>query len=239
MTQLTKYQLSDMLALGTAMRGMATGCTSMEEVARRIVGYLYEALPDESGKSALVLARLYKTHRSGDLDPTLRAFASDVMGSSVDADTRSLVLLATRGSEPAWNERSSSSGHKAIPLPDPEFIARLPMVCEVFRQFGVELSDVVGREKAAQKPPDKRSYGVFLVESALGSPHIPAQTDFVVRHGVRSVMAFGGDLPNGDMFVTLLFSRVEIGRQLADLFSPLSLSVKLALLPFSHGRTFA
>lgn len=238
MTQLTKYQLSDMLTLGAALRGMANGCTSMEAVARRVVDRLYDALPDESGESALVLARLYKTHRCGDLDQALQAFASSIMGKQIAPDTRSLVLLATRGSEPAWNDRATSAGHKAIPLPDPEFIARLPMVYEVFRQFGLDLAEVVRTGTVASGAADRKPFGVFLVQSALGSPHIPAQTDFVVRHGVRSVLAFGGDLPSGDVFVTLLFSRVEISRQLADLFSPLALSAKLALLPFAQGRTF-
>lgn len=218
---------------------MGAGCTSMEEAATRVVRHLYDALPDDSGKSALVMARLYTTHRSGDLEPSLRTFASNVMGRDVDDDTRSLVLLGTRGSEPAWDDRAASAGHKAIPLPDPEFIARLPMVCEVFRQFGVDLELIASPDASIASAFDKRSYGVFLVESALGSPYIPAQDDFVVPHEVRSVMAFGGDLPNGQLFVTLLFSRLPIDRQLADLFAPLALSVKLALLPFSHGRTFA
>lgn len=98
---------------------MGTGCGSMEEVARRVVGRLYDALPDDSGRSALALARLYKTHRFGDLDDALQTFASGVVGRDLNPDTRCLVLLARRGSEPAWNDRAASAGHKAIPLPHP------------------------------------------------------------------------------------------------------------------------
>ncbi len=238
MTELAKYQLSDIVSLGAAIRGMAKNSSSMEEVAQGVVAHLYDALADATGGSALVMARMYKTHRAGDLDATLQAFASNIMGRELSPDTRCLVLLATRGCEPEWNDRAASVGHKAIPLPDPAFIERLPMVYEVFRQFGVALSDVVRGEASAQRT-GATPYGVFLVEKAEGSPHIPAQADFVVRYGVRSVMAFGGDLPNGDLFATLLFSRVAIDRRLADLFAPLSLSTKLALLPFSQSRTFA
>jgi two-component system NtrC family sensor kinase len=44
-------------------------------------------------------------------------------------------------------------------------------------------------------------------------------------------------LPTGDLFSFILFSRQFIPRQAADLFEPLALSVKTALLPFT-GRVF-
>jgi hypothetical protein len=73
---------------------------------------------------------------------------------------------------------------------------------------------------------------VFHVAEALGSPFVPAQDPFVKRHGVRSVLGFGGMLPTGDLFTVILFTRVPVPRATAELFKPLALSTKLAILPF-------
>ncbi len=84
---------------------------------------------------------------------------------------------------------------------------------------------------------DERRYNVFHVEVAQGSPHIPAQ-DFVERYGVRSVLGCGGQLPDGELYAAILFSRDSISRETADAFKPLTLALKLALLPFKDDRVF-
>ncbi|WP_207706714.1 hypothetical protein [Acetobacterium tundrae] len=52
---------------------------------------------------------------------------------------------------------------------------------------------------------EQKSYGVFLVPQALGSPYIPAQKEFVVPYQIKSVMGFGGMLPMLDIFVIIIF----------------------------------
>jgi len=56
-----------------------------------------------------------------------------------------------------------------------------------------------------------------------------------VPFGIRSVIGFGGMLPSGNLFAVILFTKVPIPRETADLFRPLALSVKLAILPFDSG----
>ncbi len=85
---------------------------------------------------------------------------------------------------------------------------------------------------------DDTTFNVFYVPQALGSPHIPAQHDFVVPYGVESVLGFGGMLPTGDLFAVVLFSRVPVPADTAELFASLALSVKVAVLPFAHGPAF-
>lgn len=237
MADLSHFELSDVLSLGSSLRRFATGCDSMEAAAKRVVDLLYRELAGSANNDpALVLARLYKTHRYGDLDEGLQTFARDILGrADTPAHTKCLVLLATRGSEEAWNDRHRSAGHQAIPLPDPEFVAKIPMVTEVFRQLGVDVRTVLQDNPGEAASMSERRFDVFLVEHAKGSPYIPAQ-DFVERHGVASVLAFGGGLPDGDLFVTLLFSKVPISREVADMFGPLGLSAKLALLPHVGHR---
>ena len=73
----------------------------------------------------------------------------------------------------------------------------------------------------------------FFVPKALSaSPYIPAQTEFVIPYGIKSVMGFGGMLPSSNIFVIIMFLKVSISKETADLFKNLSLNIKLALLPF-------
>jgi len=78
----------------------------------------------------------------------------------------------------------------------------------------------------------------FHVEEAAGSSYVPAQEAFVLPFGVRSVLGFGGMLPSGDLFATIVFATVHIPPAVAKLFAPLSLNVKLCLLPFDGGGVF-
>src|SRR5262249_11030000 len=86
---------------------------------------------------------------------------------------------------------------------------------------------------------EQRTFNVFHVAEAVGSPHIPAQAEFVIPHGVRSVLGFGGMLPSRDLFAVILFSRTPIPRGTAALFRPLALCVQLPLMPFVNGPVFA
>ncbi len=67
-----------------------------------------------------------------------------------------------------------------------------------------------------------------------------AQKDFVIPHGVHSVLGFGGVLATGDLFAVILFATVHIPRQTADLAKLLAASVKRAIEPFAaDGKVFA
>ncbi len=85
-------------------------------------------------------------------------------------------------------------------------------------------------------PPDGRRQPL---EEAAGSPFVPAQRDFVVPFGIRSVLGFGGMLPDGNLIATTMFPKVRLPREKADMFKTLSLSAKLAVLPFMDGTIFA
>ena len=104
--------------------------------------------------------------------------------------------------------------------------------------MGLEISSILAPTAQLLLEADQRAYGVFHVENASGSSYIPAQ-DFVAAHGIQSVLGFGGLLPSGDLFCMILFSRTRISRETASLFRTIALSVKLVLLPFTHGPVFA
>src|SRR5437764_1306733 len=104
---------------------------------------------------------------------------------------------------------------------------------------GLEEVAVIRPDPAVLLDLAQRTYNVFHVAEARDSPYVPAQDDFVVPHGIRSVLGFGGVLPDGCLFAVTLFARVPIPRVTADFFRTLALSAKLAVLPFVGEPLFA
>ncbi|HEX8245966.1 MAG TPA: hypothetical protein VF541_20800 [Longimicrobium sp.] len=240
--ELTEFDLAAMLRCSQGLRQAAQGAGSMEEAARSVCRFLYDELGDGNGGRACVLARFYRTHPYGALPPDLQRFAKRAFGmvaiSPPEPGMKCLTLLATVGDAPEWNDRRASVGHQAIPLPSPHVVERAPMIAQLIREFGMELSDVVRPSNDVVRALGGKSYGVFHVENAAGSPYIPAQEGFVDRYGIRSVVGFGGLLPSGDLFGVILFTRVHVPIEAADRFRPLALELKTCLIPFGD-RVFA
>jgi hypothetical protein len=243
---LSHFTLADMTFCGALLRKAGDGARSMEETAGRIVRHLYDQLRAPDGGRACVLVRFFKTHAFAELPADLRAFACRLLGPGHDPPPpamKCLALLASAGDLPAWNSRHTSTGHQAIPLASPEMLHRLPMISQLVHQFGVEAGLLLAPSSQLLMDLGQRTYNVFYVGEAAESPFVPAQHGFVEPFGVRSVLGFGGMLPAGDLFAVILFSRVPVSRETADLFRPLTLNVKLAVLPFqgdgAAGPVFA
>jgi hypothetical protein len=236
----SRFGLTDMTRCGIDLRKIGSDCGSMEEAASRIVRYLYDGLRDPTlEQPACALVRMFVTLPFGALDEAQQRFATTVLGKAPDhASMKCLTLLATAGDLPDWNSRHASKGHQALPLPSPEAVSRSPMIAQLIRQLGVEISEFLS-EGGLVIDAAQHTYNVFYVGNAVGSGVIPAQEEFVVPHGVRSVLGFGGVMPSGELFATILFSKTYIPREVADLFKTLSLNVKVALLPFTGTRIFS
>lgn len=216
------------------------GQQSMEGAAGRIVNLFYDNLVVKgSGQRAMALVRLFKTHPYGELEPALKAHVQQQLADrNPPASMPCLTLLATAGQEPRWNSRHTSVLHKAIPLASPELVARAPMIARLFAQLGMEADEVLKPDPSVVLQLEEKIYNVFHVETARGSPHVPDQEDFVIRYRIASVVGFGGMLPLGSIFAVILFSLVPVRRETAQLFVPLSVSVKIPLLTFAGGKTF-
>ena len=212
----------------------------MEEVAGRVVCWLHEqlSLPDDEGR-ACPLVRMFVTMPYASLEPEQQEFARTLIGGAPsDPAMKCLTLLASAGELGPWNSRHASAGHKALPLLSGQAIERSPMIAQLIRQLGVELETLLSPDFDVMVDAAQRTFNVFHIQEAEGSPYIPAQAEFVVPHRIRSVIGFGGVLPPGEMFATILFARVPIPREIADLFKTVALNVKVALLPFAGSRTF-
>ena len=117
-------------------------------------------------------------------------------------------------------------------------VARLPMIAQLIKQFGLEVETLLSPDPALMVDLNQQNFNVFYVPDALGSPIIPAQAEFVIPYRVHSVLGFGGVLPSNDLFAVILFSKVPISRDTAEMFKPLALNIKMATLPFDSGVVF-
>jgi hypothetical protein len=229
-----------MLRAGIAIRRAVRGAETLEDAADTVVRYLYDHCLDSStGERTCALVRFYKTHPYGELEPDLRAFAdAQLNGHVATAQMRCLTLLATAGDESAWNSRHESRGHKAIPLPSADSVRAAPMVTRLIEDLGLDVDAVVAGGSTEGRAPEARTYEVFHIEDALGSPYIPAQRQFVVPHRIASVVGFGGLLRSGELFAVIIFSRARIPARSAARFRTIALDVRSSLFSFDETSTW-
>ena len=230
------FTIRDMTVCGKVLRNIDKGAKSMEDVANRIVRHLYDTLTDgQTGKRACSLVRFFKTHDYEKLDDELQSFSRSMAGDSpVLPGTKCLTLLATVGESQEWNSRKTSKGHKAIPLLSEQAAYQIPMIRNLLKQLGFSEIMVIKPDPKFLLDIEQRTYNVFYVSDALGSPHIPAQKEFVIPYGIKSVLGFGGLLPSGDIFVVIMFLKVPVSKEGADFFKLVSLNIKIAVLPFEN-----
>jgi hypothetical protein len=238
--KLASFGFNELMEWRSALRTMFDDPPpTLHEAGERIVGYFREVLVDDDGRPACALVRLFKTHRYDALDPELQDYARRMLpDADAVADLRCLVLLATAGDEPAWNEPRASRGHRAIPLASESMVSEAPMIAQLITQLGLSISTVLRPGPALLLDLQDKSSNVFYVPHAAGSPYIVAQKEFVERYGIESVLGVGGILATGDLFAAILFSRVPITPETADFFKVVSLNLKMAILPLSRLPLF-
>jgi hypothetical protein len=236
---LTKFDLGDMLKCSPRLREVAADAPTLESSAQRVCRFLYDELADPAGKRQCALVRCYKTHEFASLEPDLQAFARAAMaGEDPWPSMKCLTLMSTVGETASWNSRFLSRGHRAIPLPSPEIVQKAPMIAQLIKELGLDLSAVLRPSPEIVRELAGKRHGVFHVENAVGSPYIPAQQEFVQRYGIKSVLGFGGMLPNGDLFAVILFANVPVSPASADRFRTLALDVKSGFSRFADRNIF-
>lgn len=239
MHDLANFTLGSMAECGAALRGLGASASSMEGVAQEVVRYLFDDLMDPAGQRALVLARFFKTVPYSGLGAAQQAFARSILGAeSPQPGMKCLALLATAGVKPAWNLRTESRSHGAIPVASERMLSRFPMISQLLTQMGLRADAFIETDPRLLIEMDQSTYNVFHVADVRDSPFVPAQDEFVKPFSVRSVVGGGGMLPSGNFFAIILFSKTPIDAETAQLFRPMAVNVKVAVLPFVGGRTF-
>jgi len=231
---LADFSLASMLRCGRGVRRSTQNSGSLQAAADAIVRYLYtDSGTTADGKRACALIRSYRTFSYDRLDMAQRTYADERLRlPTANPDMKCLTLIASVGDEAEWCSPETSHGHRVIPLPSPEIVEQAPMIAQLIRQMGLDIDSVVRPQADIIPELEGKTYNVFHVEQALGSPYIPAQDDFVIPYGVRSVVGFGGLLRSGDLFTVIMFSRVPIGEEAASRFRTVALDVKAAFFRF-------
>lgn len=236
---LSRFDLGDMLKSSLRLREAAADAPTLEASAQRVCRFFYDELRGPDKQRACALVRCYKTHPFGLLEPELQQFARGLMENETPRPTmKCLTLMATVGQTAAWNSRFLSQSHRCVPLPSPEIVEKAPMISQLIKELGLELTSVLQPSPDVVKELAGKRHGVFHVEDAAGSPYIPAQQEFVERYGIRSVLGFGGVIGTGDLFAVILFSTVHVSPSAADRFRSLALDVKSSFNKFSQNNVF-
>lgn len=237
---LHEFTVGDTIRLGSELRKIIYSASSIEAAAQSMCELLYESLDDSvAGQRSSALVRCYKTHSYSELPADLQGFARNALKRKPSSPhVKCLTLMGTAGSRPEWNSRFRSIGHRAIPLESVEMVDQAPMVSQLIRQLGLDVTSVIAPTPEILRQEEGKSYGVFYVPRAAGSPYIPAQAEFVIRERVQSVLGFGGLLRNGDMLAVIIFSRTAISEETASRFRTLALDVRAALFSVGEVPTF-
>ncbi|NEP80386.1 MAG: response regulator [Okeania sp. SIO3B3] len=240
MYDLIQFTLRDMIECSLKLRQIGSDAASMEEISNRIVNYLYNNLADrQTQEKSCALIRFFKTHNFDDLEPHLQQFAQKMLGDNYTTEQlKCLTLLATVGEREEWNNRLNSRSHQAIPLSSREVVEKIPMISQLIYQFGLDINSLLKPELQQLIELEQKNYNVFYIPDAISSEYIPEKENFVIPFGIKSVLAFGGLLPDGNLFAIILFSKVKIPPVTAEMFSTLALSIKTAILPFVNHRIF-
>jgi len=241
MFDLTKFSLKDMSEVGDALQQLELKAKNIDELSDMMVRYFFDNLGDtQTGEKSSVLVRFFMTYPYSSLDAELQQTADNMLGGKPeDQDMKCLKLLGTAGVQPEWNSTIESKGHRIIPLQNEEKVKKIfYMIYEFIDQMGMDISNVLYPDTKLSSELEERIFNVYHVPEALGNPHIPAQKDFIIPFGVKSLMGFGGMLPTGNLFIMLIFSKTKIPRKTANLFKNTALHIRMAALPFINEKIF-
>lgn len=191
-------------------------CSSTEGIAVDAINYLYNRFGDFDKKHNCALMRFFRTVAYPDLTPYLQSKVKSSLGYEPQPNTNCLALLATRGIEPAWNDRLASQNHQVIPLLSTQMIEKAPMIAQLLEQLGISASDAVEPQPTLFVSPKNKFYSVMYTSEAEKSRDVFAQAEFVEPYGVRSVIGFGSLLPTGDVFAVLMFMRQVVLESTAE-----------------------
>jgi hypothetical protein len=218
-----------------------------QQAAQRLVDHCFASfiVPDsgqpDTNTPACVLVRCFQTTSYARMPLSYRDAADKLLEAvPTTPDMRCLSLLATRGIKTIWNDVVTSVGHQAIPLPSVEVVRKAPMIARLLEQFDMPIEQVVAIPDASDMMlhTAARSFSIFHIADAVGSPYIPAQDSFVKAYGVRSVVGIGGLLPDGELFALVLFTRVPISTEVAERFQALIPALNELLMSYSPKATF-
>lgn len=227
---LERFSVDDLVELSREIRTLGQGAASMDDVAQRVVDELFDVFRTDEGDHALLSARLYKSHRFGDLPSDLQQLVAQ-HEQNLDDRHPCLVLLAAADDPRIAAEAAASADDRVQALTE-RSLAERPLMRHLLDGLGVEVASVLDPDRAVQSRLHTRDLDVFHVPDLSMAEGIDAEARQRVRSlGLSSMAVTGGVLLSGELFMVTLFARVEISHRVAQLLRSLGLAVKAALVP--------
>lgn len=203
----------------------------LELVAQSVVDEAYRRF-----QSSLVMCRAYVTVSLGALPKANADWVRDLVeakGVSAELTERTPVisLVGSAGRLPEWNDRRRSAGHKGIPMVSASFIDAIPMMSRLMASLGGDLDWIDDSEGDAVISRLGTVAGTFYVGDATSDVDgrgrlIISASDFVARHGVRTVFGVGGAFASGQILVLLFFCSESIDFEVVERFRAPFLALK-------------
>ncbi|MBA5870417.1 MAG: PAS domain S-box protein [Nitrospira sp. CR2.1] len=237
MYSLARFSLLEVTECSAVLRQLGEQSNSLQQAASRAVNFLYTHLGnEETGSRECALVRCFKTTSYGRLDPATQLLAREQLGGIAPfPEMKCFTLVASVGEEESWNSVERSYRYRVIPMVSADFVKQFPMFSQLLHQFGVSTAFDVTPGGEWLVDMEEKTYNVFYVPDAVGSPYVPVQEGFVGKYGIKSVLCFGGMLPSHDLFAVIVFSKIPVPRQAAALCKSLALSLKTSLLAFDEA----
>lgn len=235
MVAFADYSLTQLSVLRDEIQALASPCPTLREAAELCMGRLYHEFSE-----SLLLARCYTTLPFAFLPDREKASARRFvterdLAAELGDYAPVVVLAATRGKKPKWNDRQSSHHHLAVPLLTPECLEPIPLVGRVLGSTNSDLPWLKRQETLIMTETTGKMSHLILVEDAattLASNGVKAvaDQDFVAEHGVRSVMAMGGRYLNGASLVVVLFTTESLNQEQTAKFPTIVNAMKSATM---------
>jgi hypothetical protein len=217
--------------LRTQLDKACTSASDVETAASQVAQLFLRASP------TCVLARLFMVLPLRRL-PTAERTWAETFATKIGRTeplaptTQVLSLLGTAGLDAAWNVRTSSAGHRAIPLIDRAFVEGAPMIAALLGSFKLDLG-TLNHGEIALRTLQGGLNARFFVEDAQSQVDsegrfVIGAREFVAKHQVRSVFGMGGSYVGGELAVAILFTKEPLRATEVDRFSSLISSFKMA-----------
>ncbi len=194
------------------------------------------------------LARLFVLAPLKRLPEAEQGWARDLASSighaaEVSPETPTLCLLGSAGIEPAWNDRTKSAGHRAIPLLDRNFIANAPMIAGLLHALHLDPQQRETGGPIQLRPMAGGLNARFFVEDAAISVdeqdrHVIASRPFVTRYGIKSVFGMGGSYVTGEIAIAIIFTTEKLTATEVDRYTTFISTFKMATSDAAAGRRF-
>lgn len=217
-----EFNVDDLVEASARLRRIGRDKPFMVDAADDVATYLH------GGLDACVAVVVHKTNAIADLPPEL---ATSVHERAVPGARHCLTQLATVGRPPT----GGTFAERVVPL-EAGVLRPSALLGRALSALGIAVEEVLDPLVAQRQSIQRRSLGVFHLDVA-GADLSFGERAPLAEAGIESIVAFGGGLLTGQVFVVWLLASAPVPVGAASLFRSLAPAVQSALVPTTF-RTF-